>query len=230
MCGRITLREPRRAVSEFLETLGTELPPPRYNIGPGQETLIVRAGEAGSDRRELSMLHWGLVPAWKRDGKTTPIINARSETVAVKPIFREAFRHRRCLLLADGFYEWKKQGGERQPFFCTLVGDQPFAIAAIWEEWQEGGSAKRGFCLLTTEANALMEPVHHRMPVLFTRKDAARWLAEGARENLTQLLRPFPASAMEVRAVSSFVNKIGNEGPDCIAAPSEGGSEQLTFF
>src|SRR5690625_3208014 len=103
MCGRITLREPRRAVSEFLETLGTELPPPRYNIGPGQETLIVRAGEAGSDRRELSMLHWGLVPAWKRDGKTTPIINARSETVAVKPSFREAFRHRRCLLLADGF-------------------------------------------------------------------------------------------------------------------------------
>lgn len=229
MCGRITLREPRRAIAAFLGREVPELPSPRFNIGPGQEELVIRASATEPGGRELNRLFWGFVPSWSREEKPPPIINARAETIATKPSFREAFRHRRCLVPADGFYEWKRRDRKRLPFLFTLTGDAPFALAAIWETWTHGDTRRDGFCLLTTGPNSLMEPVHDRMPILLDEEGARRWLEAEPTADLTDLLRPFPAERMTARPVSSFVNKIGHEGPQCIE-PFEDGEEQLSLF
>lgn len=228
MCGRYTLRDPERAVVIYLGRKRSKNPPPRFNIGPGREQLVVRASSGDPGNREAAWLTWGFVPSWSREERPKPIINARAETVASKPSFRDAFRRRRCLVPADGFYEWKRTGQMRQPFLFCLRDDHPFAFAGIWEEPRGETAAPANFCLLTTGPNALMESIHNRMPVILDEEGAGQWL-EGEGE-VRHLLRPFPAKRMTARPVSSFVNKIQNEGPECLAAPDDDDRGQLSLF
>lgn len=229
MCGRITLRHPNRTITAFLSQALEEVPSPKFNLGPGVDQWVVRRSEEASGGREVCRLHWGFVPGWSREKKPTGIFNARAETVATKPSFRGAFRQRRCLVPVDGFYEWRKVGRERKPVFFSLTEDRPFALAGIWEKWEDGDRVLESFCLLTTEPNELVAAVHDRMPVMLDPERADFWVEGGAEENLARILPPFPAAEMVSRPVSSFVNRIGNEGPDCLAPPEEG-EEQLSLF
>ena len=229
MCGRITLRHPNRAILAFLREATGEVPVPGFNLGPGTERLIVRRKNGNGSGREAVFLRWGFVPAWSREEKPAGIVNARAETVAEKPSFREAFRKRRCLVPADGFYEWRREEGRRQPFFFSLPEDRPFALAGIWEERRREDEVSQTFCLLTTEANELMAPIHDRMPAMLDEAAAEIWLGAESERNAAEVLRAFPSERMVVRPVSSFVNKIGNEGPDCLTPP-EDSREQLSLF
>jgi putative SOS response-associated peptidase YedK len=225
MCGRFTLTASAQSVQSLfpLLDLAEELEP-RYNVAPTQPVLAVRAGAAG--QQELVALRWGLVPAWAADlSGGSRLINARSETAASKPAFRSAFRQRRCLILADGFYEWAPQtGGRKQPYYFRLRDGLPFAFAGLWEHWARGGPAVESCALLTTEANDLVRPLHERMPVILPRECFGRWLDPDCKAvpELEALLRPYPAEAMTGYPVSARVNNPRNEGPLC-AAPQGGG-------
>jgi putative SOS response-associated peptidase YedK len=190
---------------------------PRYNIAPTQPVLAVRTVPAGE--RELVTLRWGLVPAWADDPSIgNRLINARAETVADKPAFRAAFRARRCLVLADGFFEWQKVGGRKQPYYFRLREGSPFAFAGLWERWGKGATTLETCTLLTTEANELLRPVHDRMPVILPRERFVRWLDPDFRAaaELESLLRPYPAEDMTGYPVSARVNNPRNEGPLCV--------------
>lgn len=225
----MTLRNPDRARAAFLPEGSADVPLAGYNLGPGTDRWVVRRRSDGGKGREACRLHWGFVPAWRREEKPAGIVNARAETVATKPSFREAYRKRRCLVPADGFYEWRREGGRRQPFFFSLPDDRPFALAGIWEEWRSEERVLTTFCVLTTEANERMAPIHDRMPVILDEAKAEAWLDGEADGNAAGILQPYPAEKMLVRPVSAFVNKIGNEGPPCLAPP-ERGEEQLSLF
>jgi putative SOS response-associated peptidase YedK len=166
------------------------------------------------------MLHWGLIPFWADDPKLgSKLINARAETVADKPAFRSAFRHRRCLIVADGFYEWQQQENGKQPFYLRLKDDRPFALAGLWEHWEEdGGEAIDSCTILTTDANELTSPIHSRMPVILDPKDYDMWLDSSVRksESLQSLLRPYASEKMEAYPVSKTVNRPTNDRPECI--------------
>ncbi len=224
MCGRFTLTAPR---AELARLLAAELPdeelPARYNIAPSQE---VAAAVEQDGVRCLRGLHWGLVPSWSKDrSAATRLINARSETVAEKPSFRAAFRARRCLVPMSGFFEWQREGRERLPwYFCSLSGE-PLAAAAIWERWSgPDGAPFDSVALLTTAANGVMEPVHHRMPVLLDEAGRAIWMQGAAeRRQLEALLQPAPEPLLQRWRVSRAVNRASHQGPDCIQpAPPEG--------
>ncbi len=219
MCGRFTLTDPN--VDLAVQFSLPQIPdmPPRYNIAPTQPVAAVRQA-AADQARELVMLHWGLIPFWAKDPKIgARLINARSETAADKPSFRTAFRRRRCLVLADGFYEWQKQNGTKQPFFIHLRDARPFAFAGLWERWEGPDSDLIESCtLLTTEPNDLLRLVHNRMPVILHPDDYALWLDPTVQkpELLQPLLRPFPPQEMEAYAVSRFVNSPDNDTATCI--------------
>ncbi len=227
MCGRFTLAAPRADVAR---ALAAELPEdagelePRWNIAPSQEVLAAAAEEDAP--RALRRLAWGLVPAWSREASPAPLINARAETVASKPSFRAAFRARRCLVPMSGFYEWKRDGRERVPwYFSPADGAGLLVAAAIWERRTgEDGAVRDGLALLTTEANALMAPVHHRMPVLLDAEAREQWMDPGAgRSALEALLRPAPAALLQRWRVSRAVNRASTQGPQCVKpAPPEG--------
>ena len=224
MCGRFTNRLSWRELHELLDLAGTPLNlRPRYNVAPGQDIAVVRTSEDG---RGLAMLRWGLIPAWARDPVIAwKLINARSETAAEKPSFRAAFRHRRCLIPADGFYEWKRRGGTRQPWLFGLPDGAPFAFAGLWEQWRipEGaaltgslaqrstGDAVETCTILTTAANDTVAPVHGRMPVILPEDAYGPWLAG---EQVP--LAPYPADAMTAHPVSTLVNRAANEDPRCV--------------
>lgn len=222
MCGRFTLFADQRLV---LDHFGIRDAPalltPRYNIAPSQDIAAVRQGTEG---RELVMLRWGLVPSWAKEPATGfPMINARAETVATKPAYRTAFRRRRCLIPADGFYEWKQADG-KQPYRFT-VGDGLFAFAGLWEHWQgPAGEAVESCTILVTDANDLVRRVHDRMPVIVDPTDYAFWLDPGITEPeaLRPLLTPFPADRMRAWPVSRKVNRAGYEAVDVIEAVGEG--------
>src|SRR4028118_427515 len=168
------------------------------------------------------MLHWGLIPSWAKDRKMgARLINARAETVAEKPAFRSAFRQRRCLVLADGFYEWQQQEDkkQKQPFYFRMGNEHPFAFAGLWEHWQdkETGEEIESCTLLTTEANELMRPIHNRMPVILDPTSYDLWLNPQMkqRESLETLLRPYPTEEMTAYAVSKAVNKPVNDSAEC---------------
>ena len=186
MCGRFTLRTPARDLVEIFELLREPEFSPRYNVAPTQRIAVIR--QYGKDR-EFSDMRWGLVPSWSKDPKAgPPLINARAETVATKPSFRTAFRRRRCLIPADGFYKWQKTDSKTKiPHYIRMAKDRPFAFAGLWECWQGGdGSPLESCTIVTTEANDLMRPLHDRMPVILPEKDFAKWL-DPKNENVPEL-------------------------------------------
>lgn len=188
---------------------------PRYNIAPTQEVAAIR--ESDADGRELALLRWGLVPFWAKDPSIgNRMINARAETVAEKPAFRAAYRKRRCLVLADGFYEWKKETAGKTPYLISLASGQPFALAGLWEHWEAKGSDDviDSATIVTTDANDFMVALHDRMPVILEPESAERWLS-GADDALEFAVSHVP----ELRAwpVDRRVNNARNEGEDLIA-------------
>jgi putative SOS response-associated peptidase YedK len=216
MCGRYTLRTPVETLVERFEI--NEYPSsitPSYNIAPSQGVAAVIA-ENG--KRKLEMLHWGLIPSWAKDPEVgNKMINARAETVAEKPSYRKAFKERRCLILADGFYEWQKTDSGKQPFYIRMEDESPFAFAGLWESWQNGREI-RSCTIITTSPNEVAAQVHNRMPVILHPQDYEMWLDPDfdEREPLTTLLKPFPAEAMEAYPVSRKVNRPANNDPEVI--------------
>jgi putative SOS response-associated peptidase YedK len=218
MCGRFTLRTPKERVKREFQL--QEEPPieARFNIAPTQNILAVRQME---DEREAVLLKWGLIPSWaKDDSMSARLINARSETVAEKPAFREAFKRSRCLIPADGFYEWKREGKGKQPFFFSLRDGRPFGFAGLWDRWRgQDGKVIESCTILTTEANEVLRSVHDRMPVILHPETYNVWLEQDVRaiESLKELLGPYPASEMTSYPVSAQVNSPRNQGEDLIA-------------
>jgi len=216
MCGRYTLASPtERLAEEFgVDASSIELAP-NYNVAPTQKVAAVL--EEGGQRR-LEVLRWGLIPPWADDpGIGSRMINARSETAPGKPSFRRAFRERRCLIPADGFYEWQRTNGAKQPYI-HMEGGRPFAFAGLWESWSKGGEGEVRTCtILTTGANALVGEIHDRMPVILARDAYDVWLDPASeRDELTGLLAPYPVDEMEAYPVSRFVNSPSNNDPRCI--------------
>ena len=217
MCGRYTLRTPvEKLAEEFgFDASSVELPP-NYNVAPTQEVAAVLS--EGGERR-LELLRWGLIPSWADDpGIGSRMINARAETAPEKPSFRRAFRERRCLIPADGFYEWKRMNGAKQPFYIRMKEGRPFAFAGLWEGWKDnGGPEIRSCAILTTRPNALAGEIHDRMPVILPAGSYDAWLdPEAEKEELVALLAPYPEAEMEAYPVSRFVNSPSNNDPRCI--------------
>jgi putative SOS response-associated peptidase YedK len=222
MCGRFTLRTPTKAIVEAFGLVDAFDLKPRFNIAPTQQVAAVRLDpETGT--RQLSMYRWGLVPSWADDPSIGyRMINARAESVAIKPAFRSAFKKGRCLIVADGFYEWKKVGKSKQPFFVRLKDEEPFAFAGLSEHWHRGEQVIDSATIITTEPNELMEGIHDRMPVILSPDDYDLWLEPEfhGQGKLLEMLRPYPAEDMEAYPVGTVVNNPRNEDAKCIEAVS----------
>ncbi len=202
MCGRFALKSPGR--TKFDGVNCSHLPPlfPRYNIAPSQSVLTVVQRES---KREAAFLHWGLIPSWSKEPKG--FINARFETIAEKPSFSESFQRRRCLILADAFYEWQRSGKMAQPYVFQMKDELPFAFAGIWDEWRGHEISITSCAIITTTANELLATIHDRMPVILRSQSYDAWLnGDSKPANLINLLAPFPASEMRSHAVSYDVN------------------------
>jgi putative SOS response-associated peptidase YedK len=223
MCGRFVLR----ATPEQLKTL-FDLPEEpkveaRYNIAPTQPVGIVRMSPE-EQQREWALVLWGLIPSWAKDPSIgQKMINARGETVTEKPSYRAAFKRRRCLVPASGFYEWKKGATGKTPHFITTADHGLFAIAGLWETWHGPDGGELSTCtLITTEANELVRGLHDRMPVIIAQDEYDLWLGSGGDDppeylaNVRHLLRPYPAEKMQMWPVSTQVNNVRNEGAECI--------------
>ena len=189
---------------------------PRYNIAPTQPVLTV----TNDGRRRGEVMRWGLVPSWAKDLKVgARMINAVGETAASKPAFRAAFKKRRCLVLANGFYEWRKDGGRKIPTYIYARGGEPMAFAGLWETWRSPeGQVVRSCTIITTQANPLIQPLHNRMPVILSEETQALWLdpLTEDRENLEPLLIPAPIELLTSHPVADTVNSVKNQGPGCI--------------
>ena len=217
MCGRFSLGGSAATllghfnVQESVSWIG------RYNLAPSQEilTIVQPAGSA----REARRMRWGLIPSWAKDPAIgNKLINARGETVATKPAFRHAIRERRCLILADAFYEWEAQGRRKQPWCIRRKDGAPFAFAGLWEEWHDPEGRRVESCtIITTTATALIQRFHHRMPVILSPRDYDLWLDVGVRDphRLLPLLAPYPPDEMTAYPVSPLVNNPANDTPAC---------------
>jgi putative SOS response-associated peptidase YedK len=226
MCGRFTLTTPAGRLADQFDLTG-ELPEvaPSYNIAPTQEIAAVAADSEGE--RQLRRLQWGLVPRWSKDPEIgSRMINARAETVAEKNSFKSAFKKRRCLIPADGFYEWARNesgSGPKQPYYIRLETGTPYAFAGLWESWEgedgRGGTRRiHSTTIITTEANELMSGIHHRMPVILAPESYATWLDTSIQEpeEIMPLLAPYPSEQLEAYPVSTHVNKPVNDDPECV--------------
>ncbi len=213
MCGRFTQRADSKKIAKEFQVSEVPAVEARYNIAPTQDILAIYEREGG---RESKFFKWGLVPGWAKDTSMgARLINARSETVAEKPAFRQAFKQRRCIIPADGFYEWQRKDGRKQPFFFHLRDERPFGFAGLWERWEgEGGAVINSCAILTTEANEVLRPVHDRMPVILHPEDYKLWLGADARELdlVKEMLRPYPAEEMLAHPVGTSVNSPRNQG------------------
>lgn len=214
MCGRYTLSQ-SEGLSRRFEISEVRIPP-RFNIAPTQTAPVVRLRKEG--QRELALLKWGLVPSWAREPTVgSRMINARCETVRKKPSFQEAFRRRRCLVPADGFFEWRKLQGTKQPFFFTTKDSQIFAFAGLWERFREADSFLETFTIITCNANELVGRVHSRMPVILPEENYSRWLNPNEMPwVLESMLQPFPPGKMTAFPVSRLVNSPANDVPACV--------------
>ena len=219
MCGRFAFYSPAEATAALFGVDGALAVEPRYNIAPTQYVAAVRPAEDG--QRELVMLRWGLVPFWAKDPAIgNRMINARAETVAEKPSYRAAFRHRRCVVLADGYYEWHREGSTKTPYFIAQASGEPFGLAALWETWTDpqSGDVLQTTTLLTQQANEFLQPLHHRMPLILSSASADEWIASGkdylGQENRNQApLRAWP--------VDRRVNNARNQGAELIDATGD---------
>ena len=219
MCGRFAFYSPSEATAALFGVDGAVEVEPRYNIAPTQFVAAIRSNDA--QQRELSMLRWGLVPFWAKDPAIgNRMINARAETVAEKPSYRAAFRHRRCVVLADGFYEWHRSGDVKIPHYISLNSGEPFGLAGLWESWtdKESGESLQTTTLITTAANEFMQPLHHRMPVLLQTESANEWLA-GSSDFLVDVADRMPA--LRAWPVDRRVNNARNQGEELIEADGE---------
>ncbi len=202
MCGRFTLKRPEQVRFERIDFSVFEDLIPRYNIAPSQNILTVV--QRGSNR-EATLLQWGLIPSWSNEPKG--IINARVETIDEKPSFKESFQRRRCLIIADGFYEWERFGKISQPYYFQMKDEAPFAFAGIWDRWRVDNRSITSCAIITTTANELLAKIHHRMPVILGTESFDLWLNEESRSaDLKDLLTPYPADLMMSHAVSYEVN------------------------
>jgi len=256
MCGRFTLRASAETIAEQFALFEAPAFAARFNIAPTQPVPVIRMPRGETPpRRELVWLRWGLIPAWAKDPAIgSRLINARAETAAEKPAFRAAVRRRRCLVVADGFYEWQRAGagasakGEspifaatkigtvpragrtKQPYFIRLRGDRPFAFAGIWEAWEGADHSTLETCaILTTAANELVRPLHDRMPVILSAAGCAAWL-DPAMEDPRQfmpLLAPYPSDEMEAHPVGDFVNSPSHDSPRCVEPALQKGNIAL---
>ena len=221
MCGRFAFYSPAEATAALFGAEGSLDIGPRFNIAPTQDIAAVRHREEGAAGRELVALRWGLVPFWAKDPAIgSRMINARAETVAEKPAFRAAYRRRRCLVLADGFYEWHRQGSVKTPWYISLASEEPFAFAGLWEQWRskETDESLETATLITTEANDFLAPLHHRMPVILDADRAERWLA-GDDEPVAAAVRDCPR--LRAWPVDRRVNNARNEGDELIEPDGE---------
>ena len=223
MCGRYSLIADLQDLARQFEfdAAGFENPP-RYNVAPTQPVLTV----TNREERQAEYMRWGLIPSWAKDASIgNRMINARGETVAQKPSFRNALQRRRCLVLADGFYEWQKVGKSKRPMRIVMKSRKPFAFAGLWESWRDPqGETVRSCTIVTTEANYLLRPIHERMPVILPRELEEFWLDGDVIDSaaLTDVLAPYPEDPMEVFEVSTLVNKATNNGPELIVPAGQG--------
>jgi putative SOS response-associated peptidase YedK len=220
MCGRfVGFRKVEELIKHFPIDVANVKIAPNYNIAPSQEILAITRHD---DRNHLEKLHWGLVPFWAKDTtRGSRMINARSETVAAKPSFRMAFKWRRCLILSDGFYEWKGEKGNKQPMFLTLPDDRPFAFAGLWETWDDRGKEStpyRSGSILTREASRSVMPIHNRMPVILKPEAFGPWLNRGNQDLrlLQTIIQNEVYTELKSVPVSKQVNSVKNNGPSNI--------------
>jgi len=214
MCGRFAFYSPGEAAAALFGATAPADIEPRYNIAPTQYVAAIRNG--ADEQREVVMLRWGLVPTWAKDPSIgNRMINARAETVAEKPSYRNAYRHRRCLVLADGFYEWRREGDAKTPYFISLASGEPFALAGLWERWtdKQSGESLQTTTLITTEANDFMAPLHHRMPVILEAGTATEWLA-GSGDLLDDVAAITPP--LQAWPVDRRVNNARNQGEELV--------------
>jgi putative SOS response-associated peptidase YedK len=219
MCGRFLFHSSGHDVAEFFHLVNEPDILPRYNIAPTQTTTVIRATPDG---RQAACMRWGLVPSWAKDlSAGSRAINARCETVAEKPAFRAAFRKRRCLVPANGFYEWQTAGRSKQPFVIRPSSDKVFAFAGLWETWRGDDSGPLDtFTILTTTANERTRPYHDRMPVIVTPLSFDTWLdASSPLAEVERLFVPIPAEALTATPVCKWVNDVRHEGPQCLNPP-----------
>jgi putative SOS response-associated peptidase YedK len=213
MCGRYSSHLPPDEIARIFRLDTIPNLPARYNVAPTQPVPVVRRRTDG--RRELVQLRWGLIPAWAEEASIgNKLINARAETVATKPSFRDAFAKRRCLVVTSAFYEWDKRASPKQPWCITLKDAKPFGFAGLWERWRDPaeGEVIETTTIITGEANELVDPIHNRMPVIIAQADHDAWLApETPRNRLLALLRPYPADRMRAYPVSTRVNSVRND-------------------
>ncbi|HEY7402036.1 MAG TPA: SOS response-associated peptidase [Candidatus Angelobacter sp.] len=220
MCGRYRLTAKERWLSEYFNIPAEDIEwAARWNIAPTDEVATIRQ-DRKEPKRIFAKMRWGLIPYWSKDKSIgARAINAMSETAAEKPVFRESIKTRRCLVPANGFYEWKKLGPKsKQAYHIGLAGDGLFAFAGLWDRWKDPSGPMIESCtILTTEANSLLKDIHDRMPVIVSPEDYDRWLDPGLTDpaRIADLLRPFDARLMRKYAVSSTVNKVENDSPEC---------------
>ena len=217
MCGRYTLITDINRIAESFGVAPTLEAQPRYNIAPTQDIVAI----LNNGSPHLSLLRWGLIPAWAKDETIgSRMINARAETLAEKPSFRGLLRGKRCLVVADGFYEWQTEGKSKTPMYITLQDGKPFAFAGLWDLWKSPDGRQIQSCtIVTTEPNELMAPIHNRMPAILRPKAYEDWLNPQLRDEqvLTHLLKPYPTELMKARAVSKLVNNPRNDVAEILA-------------
>jgi len=218
MCGRFFIDLSPSDILERFNIPGQESFFQNYNITPSQHIAAIRAGDTG---RELVRLKWGLLPSWSKTDKSQySMINARAETVHSKPAYRNAFQQRRCLIPASGFYEWQKTATGKQPWAIGMKDDAPFAMAGIWEHWQQGEQVIESCSIIVTESNDCIRPIHDRMPCIISAEEYDQWLDKGntKTDDLLPLLRSYPSDAMKAWPVSTRVNSPANNSPENIQA------------
>lgn len=218
MCGRFIITSPGKVLAAHFELNQDPEIIPHYNIAPTQEVAAIRLN-LHSNNRWLTNLKWGLVPFWSKDASIgAKLINARCETLSERPACKAAFKSRRCLIPANGFYEWRKDQGNKQPYLIQLTDGNLFAFAGLWEQWKgQKGAVLESCTIITTEANDLLKPIHDRMPVILKSKDYSLWLDPKTNQEIFQpLLIPYPSKEMKCYAVTPKVNKASYDRADSI--------------